>query len=930
MSEARELKPEEKARQKIDRELELAGWQIVDRYDRAMGMGAVAIRETLLKGNLEADYMFFINGKAAALLEAKREEISLENENLRAQAENYAYQLPDRYACWEKPLNLIFISNGKKTAFKNNHDENPEYKFLKRFPRPKDVMEMMGIEDFFAGLPYLTIANPRKPSETLHKCQFDAINGVEEAFRQGEKRVLISMATGSGKTYTASMIIYRLLQYTRMKRVLFLVDRNNLGKAAEDAFHLFTRTENQKTLAENFPVEKLSGKTLDSNTNIVVGTIQRLYSLLKGESELADDQMDDQYAHREDGVDIVVPENPTLSQNEFDLIIIDECHRSIYKEWKKVLDYFSGARLIGLTATPIPETEAFFNGKVVSRYTLDQSIIDGVNLDHRVYRIKTQVSEEGAGLQEGENVEVLVKESGEVRNKIAETDRHFEKEKLNRGVIVFDQIRKVLQEYKDVVYTKMYPDREPNFDYLPKTLIFALNEAHAASIVEIVKEVFGRPEEDNKFVQQITYSAGDSDELISSFRNDKDFRVAVTVTLVATGTDIRALEVLIFMANVQSETLYVQMKGRGVRKIKNEELHNVTPNAYHKDLFFLVDAVGVTETQKSIKGISGDKKPGSEGADEEKRILNPTFKQLFELMLHGNLQDENLQLLASKLATLSHRGEPDELRNLENEHHFSPLPFAQKVMETVTADPSILPPFFSVNDENIQRKRLVEPLLNNKLAMQKVIEIAKGYLIRIEGKDEIVETSFSKEDAKASTSAFEEYVHTHKDEIEALRMIWNGESEKLSPDALLHLQKEIHRYLPTFSIQRLWNDYAVLSPEKVRPLKTDAERKALTNLIQLVRLAYNQIQSLFSLESVAAQRFELWCGQRQRSVEMTPEMKELFKKIAVYNAGSGSCTAEILVASDRSTAFKLIKSLGGIPAANETLTTLNQFILKAA
>lgn len=141
------------------------------------------------------------------------------------------------------------------------------------------------------------------------------------------------------------------------------------------------------------------------------------------------------------------------------------------------------------------------------------------------------------------------------------------------------------------------PQREPDMNYLPKTLIFALNENHATNIVRIAKKVFGH-ENDDTFVQKITYSSGDSNELIRQFRVNREFRIAVTCTLVATGTDVKPLEVLLFMRDVASEPLYIQMKGRGVRTIGDEQLRNVTPNAFSKDCFFLVDAVGVTEHDK--------------------------------------------------------------------------------------------------------------------------------------------------------------------------------------------------------------------------------------------------------------------------------------------------------------------------------------------
>ena len=317
--------------------------------------------------------------------------------------------------------------------------------------------------------------------------------------------------------------------------------------------------------------------------------------MLKGE-DITDTDDDDDNTTSE----VVLPENPNLPHDYFDLIIIDECHRSIYGNWRKVLEYFDTAKLIGLTATPIPETMAFFNNNRVVNYTLEQSIIDGVNVDHRVYRIKTQATEEGGAIREGDKLRRVTCYTGKVEQVLNKETKNYSKTELNRSIINPAQIKLILQTYKDAVYRDMFndPQREPNFDYLPKTLIFALNEAHATNIVKIAKEVFGR--EDDRYVQKITYSAGDSNELIRQFRNDKDFRIAVTCTLVATGTDVKPLEVVIFMRDVESAPLYTQMKGRGVRTIGDEQLRNVTPNAFSKDCFFLVDAVGVTEHEHTI------------------------------------------------------------------------------------------------------------------------------------------------------------------------------------------------------------------------------------------------------------------------------------------------------------------------------------------
>lgn len=645
----------------------------------------------------------------------------------------------------------------------------------------------------------------------------------------------------------------------------------------------------------------------------MVSTIQRLYSQLTGSMDAYSEEDEDASLGHREGTEVELPENPALPSDFFDLIIIDECHRSIYSDWQKVLTYFKTARMVGMTATPIPETLAFFDNNRVANYTYEQSVLDDVNVGYRIYRIKTELTEEGGTIDAGDVLAVTNRLDSKKREQIAVSEREFDKNKLNRSIVVRDQIRKILEEYKEAVYTKLYPERDANFDYLPKTLIFAVSEAHAQLIVDIAKEVFGRT--DDRFVQKITYSCGNTNELIKSFRYDVDFRIAVTVTLVATGTDVRPLEVLIFLNDVHSETLYAQMKGRGCRTISPSQLQSVTPNAATKELFYLIDAVGVTESEKFV--------PSLDGKDE--RTLNPTLEALFEKMALGYLPDDYFQLLASKLSCIGNRADPEDLQEYEELSMSSPLAWAKTIMDVL--EEGKLPPFTSASDDNRERKAVVHDLLTNIPARKKLVEIAKGYVKEVVGKtDTVISAGFSTEDAQASTQAFEAYVEAHRDDIEALRMIYNQETGKLTRAAIDDLEKKLSASLPGFRVGRLWNDYALLNPDMIKPLISD--QQAVTNLIQLVRYAFKQIDSLYTLTSLAAQRFALWCGQAQRSI--TPEQRELFKKIAVYIAQNGSCDIRGLIQTMPEVAGSLIRFCKSADAANKELFTLNAFILKAA
>lgn len=688
------MTPEEKARVKIDRLFAEAGWTVVNRDEYEPTMNAVAVREALLKGNLEADYFLMINGKACGVLEAKREEIDVASNMVSEQVATYAKMVPDYYQAWQNPLPLLYKSNAKVVDFQDYRKSNVEWEEINRIHTPKEIVDMLGIDDPFAGLPILK-------SKGLRACQFEAITELEKSFRTGQNRALMVLATGAGKTYTACLAAYRMLAYTPMRRILFLVDRNNLGKQAEGEFGTFRLTENGEAFNTIYTVNRLKSSTIPKDSNVVISTIQRLFSLLKGE-EIVDNDDDD--ADDATG-EVTLPDNPKLPHDYFDMIVIDECHRSIYGNWRKVLEYFDTARLIGLTATPIPETMAFFNNNRIVNYTLEKSIVDGVNVDNRVYRIKTEATENGGAIMQGEHVKVESRYTGKTEEVSSKETKNYSKTELNRSIVNPSQIKLILTTYRDAVYTEMFndPQREPQFEYLPKTLIFALNEAHATNIVKIAKEVFGEvcPNADmDRYVQKITYSSGDSNELIRQFRNDRDFRIAVTCTLVATGTDVKPLEVVMFMRDVESEPLYIQMKGRGVRIIGDEQLRNVTPNALSKDCFFLVDAVGVTEHTMSIP-------EQGEGPDVEAI----TLKVLLERIAHGNLPDMYIKRLASTLSRLHNKADGEQRAEFERLAHDSMDAIATRIYDALESGE--LPPFNDINEPNNERKGLVAPVANH-------------------------------------------------------------------------------------------------------------------------------------------------------------------------------------------------------------------------
>lgn len=901
------MTPEEKARVKIDRMFEEAGWQVVSRDEYTPNLTAAAIKEGLLKHNLEADYFLFINGKAVGVLEAKRAEIDVDCDEVKGQAEKYVNNVPPIYAAYENPLRIIYLSNGEKVLFYDYAKKDGNYIEINRIHTPKEIVDILGIDDFYAGLPTLQ-------KKGLRQCQFDAIKGLEESFRNGQKRALVVLATGAGKTYAACLAAYRFLSYTPMRRVLFLVDRNNLGKQAEGEFGTFRLTENKEPFNTIFGVNRLKSAKIPSDSNVVISTIQRLFSLLKGD-DVDDNDEESAFDDNEDNV-VSLPANPLLPPDYFDLIIIDECHRSIYGNWRQVLDYFKTAKIIGLTATPIPETVAFFNNNIVVNYTLEDSIKDGVNVDHRTFRIRTEVTENGGAILQGDKTRQTTVYTGKTENVVWQENKNYTREELNRSIINPAQIKLILETYRDSVYTEMFvdPQREPNFDYLPKTLIFALNENHANNIVKIAKDVFNR--HDDKFVQKITYSVGDSNALIRQFRNDKDFRIAVTCTLVATGTDVKPLEVLIFMRDVASEPLFVQMKGRGVRTIGDEQLRNVTPNAISKDCFYLVDAVGVTERQKSVPKPGNGPKP-----------VPPTLKELLELLAHGNLEDDNLRMLASRLSRIHNKCTDSQREEFANLAHITMSRLATDIFNAL--EDTSFAPFVDINDPNVERKTLIALLINNVPARNYLLIVNAGFINTLmPGEDNLIYSGFSREEAIATTSAFEEYCDEHKDEIEALRIIYNNDGAPITFKMLKDLQNRMKAFNNKFTIANLWHSYSVVDINNVAVYNgadQKNEKEALTNLIQLVRFAWHKIARLESLCTGAQQRFNLWYGQMQRDI--TTEQIKLMRQIVDYIAANGTCQISDIKDYDKTFAAQLISEYKGLDKANEALESLSRFII---
>lgn len=882
------LLPEVLARITIDKLLTIAGYGLCrfeDFKNEALSFGAnFAVQEFIFDDGKRADYVLFVDSKPAAIIEAKKKGLALSGAE--SQSKGYA----DKYGIF-----LCYESNANEIYFTNYKEPNARARRLFAFHTPKELQELINEQTSLRAILHDILPLERL---NLRQCQFEAINSLENSLKAGKQRALIQMATGAGKTFTACNFTYRLFKYAHAKRILFLVDRNNLGSQAKAAFDDFNPPNSKYKFSQIYEVNHLTTNTIANDSKVVITTIQRLYSMLQGELEF-DEELENSYQSDKKTKEVVY--NPKLGINFFDFIIIDECHRSIYGEWRQVLEYFD-TFLIGLSATPSKHTIAFFDQNLVSSYTLEESIIDKVNVDYEILRIKTQISENGNIIKKDCEFEVPVmnKSTREIEYEELDEDLEYDKKDLDSRILAPDQIRTILQAYKDSIFTKLYPQREANFDLIPKTLIFAKDDNHAENITRIAREVFNKG---NDFVKKITYSVSGvkTGELIKEFRQDQSFRIAVSVDMIATGTDIKPLEVLIFMRDIKSSAYYEQMLGRGARSISNEDLQEVTPNADSKTHFYVVDAIGVTESEKHHTRVL-----------EQKHYMS--FKELLNELREPNPAKEILTSFASRLIRITNKLDEADIEILQSFIPELDISLNDKVenksddkqnltkpqsLNTIASKILNLADELEIEDElepldekNSAQKespsKEILKIFHNEKFTNKLLEFAQKskLYIDIAGKDELIEADFSKEKSQNLISDFTQFILQNKDEITALEIIYSQNYAKrhLTYELINELSNKLRA--ENFDINKLWNAYTMLDSKKVAKCKNPA--KNLTNIIQLVRftLGYDKILQDFS--NLANSRYNLWLGRCiNKGIEFSKEQLEFLELIKDYIAMNG-------------------------------------------
>lgn len=877
------MTPEQEARVVIDKKLEQSGWVIQNFAQVNIGAAlGVAVREYPTNTG-PVDYALFIDGEPVGVIEAKKSSIGENITVVEEQSARYATS-SFKWINREYTIRFAYEATDKLIKFTDYKDIKYRSRRVFSFHRPEHLKSLLQASD--------TIRNNMKHFPILdttgfRECQINAINNMDVSFADNRPRALVQMATGAGKTFTAITEAYRLLKYGKMNRILFLVDTKSLGEQAEREFLAYTPNDDTRSFSQLYGVRRLKNSYIPNDVQICISTIQRMYSILKEEDldESTEEESFNEYVTADSKAPKEVVYNEKYPPEFFDCIIIDECHRSIYNVWQQVLTYFD-AFLVGLTATPDKRTFAFFNENVVSEYRREQAIIDGVNVGEDIFLIETKVSQKGGHILK-RVIEYRDRLSREKRWEQMDEDLDYDKNKLDKDVVNPSQIRTVIKTFKENLFTSLFPRRKE----VPKTLIFAKTDSHADDIINIVREEFG---EGNEFCKKITYSAENAESTLSSFRNDYYPRIAVTVDMIATGTDVKPLECLIFMRDVRSKNYFEQMVGRGTRTIGVDDLQKVTPSATeNKDHFVIVDAVGVTKSKKS-ETRSLERKP------------TVSMKELMRNVALGDKSENTLTSLANRITRLDKQMTEKEHKEFKENVGLPARDLANNLLnafdEDVIAEKANSLVLFGVptqKDMETAQKELLDeatkPFYNpdNRDFIEK-IRRSHDQVIDTVNLDSVVFAGFDsqkEENADKVIASFKEFIEENKDEIIALRIIYN-ESYKDRPMVIEQL-KSLYEKLKkkNITIDRLWDCYYIKFTDKVK-CGTVAQ---LTDLISIIRFEIGETDELTSFADRVNANFKEWTFRKNAGYsQFTEEQMEWLRLIKDHIISSLSILDEDL------------------------------------
>jgi type I restriction enzyme R subunit len=907
------LAAEQQARVLIDRQLADAGWSVQDKRDLNLFVSpGVAVREFhMATGHGRADYLLYVDKNAVGVIEAKPRGATLSG--VEWQSAMYADGLPPeirlKALTVDGRLPFVFEASGSETHFTNGYDPNPRARRIFAFPQPATLARLLRDAEADPDFPTWRAkvrALPALETDSLRPAQITAINGIEASLaEQRFDRSLVQMATGAGKTYAAVTQVYRLLKHGGFTRILFLVDRNNLADQTLAEFQNYRTPGDGRRFTEIYNVDKLTSAGMLRSSHVVISTIQRVHRALRGE-EVADTD--------DPGLDGFVPDepvtvtfNPNLPPETFDMVIVDEAHRSIYGVWRGVLEYFD-AHIVGLTATPGKQTFGFFRQNLVSEYTYPESVADGVNVDFDLYRIRTKISERGSSIEAGTVVPKVDRRTRVQRYEELDEDYEYTHRQLDRAVTSTSQIRTVLEAFRDRLFTEIFPGRST----VPKTLIFCKDDAHAEEVVTTVREVFARG---NDFAAKITYNARDPKRQLQAFRTSATLRIAVTVDMIATGTDVRPLECVFFMRDVRSAAYFEQMKGRGARTITAADFQAVTSDATEKTRFVLVDAVGVTEHEfvdpplNRVKGIS--------------------LKKLLDKAATLSLTEDETATLASRLSKLELQLTPAERDELDAVSEIPVRDIVRNLVDAVDPDKQVRlaaqapDPAAAIQD---LFNSAVEPIAANPELRQRIIElrathdrvideVSVDHLLDAHG---VVDTSR----ARSIVESWKQYLDQHRDEITAIQLLTEAHERRISFDQIQELADRIKRPPHNWTPDLIWSAYEAVEADRVR----HSDRRTLTDLVSLIRFTVGDDAELVPYADQVRERYAGWLLQQQQAgVQFSQAERWWLDRMADVIAVSAGVTPDDLdnaPFTERGGVDGAIRDLG--PNAASLLDQLNQ------
>jgi type I restriction enzyme, R subunit len=822
-----------------------AGWIVQSREQTNLGAGLGVVVREFQTDSGPVDYALFVDRVLCGVVEAKPEGTTLSG--FSEQAARYMGKMPRHLVRAKGQVRFEYVASSTEILFRDHADPAPRSRRVFYFHRPETLRRWLSEpETIRARLQTM----PPLDTAGLRDCQVEAVRGLEKSLASDEPRALIQAATGAGKTFTACAFSYRLLEHAKFRRILFLADRANLVRQARDEFVAYRPPGAGRSFTELYNVQRLGPAGLDKDAAVVIATIQRVYSVLSGRELSEEEEETSAFEAAASEVERIVRYNPAVPIESFDLVVTDECHRSIYGTWRQVLEYFD-AFIVGLTATPSLHTMGFFNRNLVAQYPYERSVADGVNVGYEIYRIRTDIGERGGKIPEGYEVPVRDKRTRAERYEELTDDIAYAPPDLDRSVLVPNQIRTVIEAYRDSLFTELFPGRTE----VPKTLVFCKDDHHAEEVVGIVREVFGKG---NDFAKKITYNIdrGDPEQLIRQFRNDYNPRIAVTVDMIATGTDVKPLEVLIFLRDVKSEQYFDQMKGRGVRTLGPTQLRQVTPDAEEKTRFVLVDAVGVAESLKHV----------SQPLERNRAI---GFDRLIEDIAAGRRDDDALSTLAGRLAALDRKIEDrDRAAIAKAAGGLDPKALANKLLDAI--DPDAIAREAAAR--GVQPEAAGEALkeaacrvFDDPALRQLLKDVKRATEIRIDtiSTDTVVSSGYDEASAQDTTGRFRRFLDEHRDTLIALQILYARPhaARRLDRAAIEELRDAMRRPPWLLEPVDIWRAYKRLDDERVRGNPT----RALSDIVMLVRYALDRSTSLEPLSATIAGKFNLWLGREERA-----------------------------------------------------------------